>query len=86
MFRFFRTCLGGVSFANLDEVTAESGMEFGSITAVGLPADCQILIDSFVQDPDEVVIASGKIDSKIKTTPAVLSSLPNAHFIDNLAK
>lgn len=75
-----------VSFANLDEVTEETGMEFGSITAVGLPADYQILVDSSVQNLSEVVIGSGKVDSKIKTTPAVLASLPNCRFIENLAK
>ena len=34
-----------ISFARLDDAVALTGMEFGGITAVGLPADWPVLVD-----------------------------------------
>ncbi len=47
------------SFAPMDEAVALTGMEYGGITPVGLPADWPILIDAAVARAPEVVIGSG---------------------------
>jgi len=43
----------------MDAATAASGMEYGGITPIGLPADWPILIDEAVVAADRVVIGSG---------------------------
>lgn len=74
------------SFANLDDVIAMTGMEFGSITPVGLPDDWQVLVDSSIKELDEVIVGGGRVDAKFKTTPQTLAELPHAKFVDHLAK
>lgn len=74
------------SLANLDDVIAITCMEFGSITPVGLPDDWQVLIDSSVKELDEVIIGGGHVDAKFKTKPQILTQLPHAKFVDQLAK
>ncbi|MDK4679238.1 YbaK/EbsC family protein [Kingella negevensis] len=48
-----------VSFAPLPEVIAATGMEFGSITPVGLPENWAVLIDSSVLQLENVMISGG---------------------------
>ena len=38
------------SFAPMDTATGETGMEYGGITPIGLPADWPLLVDSAVVD------------------------------------
>ena len=74
------------SFAPMDEAVALTGMEYGGITPLGLPADWPILIDAAVARADEVVIGSGIRASKLFLPGAVLAALPNAEVIDGLAR
>jgi len=67
-----------VSFASMERAVEESGMEYGGITPIGLPAEWPILIDPDVAKLDHVIIGSGIRGSKILTTGAVLTQLPNA--------
>src|SRR6185437_11101347 len=53
------------SFAPMDEAVSLSGMEYGGITPIGLPADWPILVDAAVLQRDVVVIGSGVRRSKI---------------------
>ena len=48
-----------ISFAAMDVAVAETGMEYGGITPVGLPAGWPILVDERVNATDLVVIGSG---------------------------
>jgi prolyl-tRNA editing enzyme YbaK/EbsC (Cys-tRNA(Pro) deacylase) len=73
------------SFAPMDDAVELSGMEFGGITPIGLPADWPILIDRAVLDRDVVVIGSGLRRSKIALPSAALADLPGAEVIDGLA-
>jgi len=73
------------SFASMDEAVALTGMEYGGITPIGLPADWPVLIDRAVLDRDLVVIGSGLRRSKIALPPAALAALPGAEVIDGLA-
>lgn len=72
------------SFAPMDEAVKLTGMEYGGITPVGLPADWPILIDKLVADSLEVVIGSGIRKSKLITSGNFLASLPNSAILDGL--
>ena len=73
------------SFAPMDDAVALTGMEYGGITPIGLPADWPVLIDRAVLDRDVVVIGSGLRRSKIALPSAALAELPGAEVIDGLA-
>jgi prolyl-tRNA editing enzyme YbaK/EbsC (Cys-tRNA(Pro) deacylase) len=73
------------SFAPVDVAVAETGMEYGGITAIGLPADWPILVDAAVAATPEVVIGSGVRHSKIALPGAALGALPNARVVEGLA-
>lgn len=73
------------SFAPMDDAVALSGMEFGGITAIGLPAEWPVLIDAAVLERDMVVIGSGLRRSKLALPPAALAELPGAEVISGLA-
>ena len=74
------------SFAPMDEAVALTGMEYGGITPLGLPADWPILVDAAVARADEVVIGSGIRGGKLFLPGAVLAALPNAEVIEGLAR
>jgi prolyl-tRNA editing enzyme YbaK/EbsC (Cys-tRNA(Pro) deacylase) len=73
------------SFAPMEEAVTLTGMEFGGITPIGLPAPWPILIDRAVLDRDVVVIGSGLRRSKIALPSAALTELPSAEAVDGLA-
>jgi prolyl-tRNA editing enzyme YbaK/EbsC (Cys-tRNA(Pro) deacylase) len=73
------------SFAPMDDAVALTGMEYGGITPIGLPADWPVLIDRAVLDRDIVVIGSGLRRSKIALPPAALAELPQAEVVEGLA-
>lgn len=73
------------SFASMDDAVALTGMEYGGITPIGLPADWPVLIDRAVLGRELVVIGSGLRRSKIALPPAALAELPGAEVIDGLA-
>ncbi len=54
-----------ISFAPMDSAVSLTGMEYGGITPVGLPADWPILIDLNVVDQQRVIIGSGVRGSKL---------------------
>jgi prolyl-tRNA editing enzyme YbaK/EbsC (Cys-tRNA(Pro) deacylase) len=74
------------SFAPMDTAVAETGMEYGGITPIGLPAAWPILVDSRITAKPYVIIGSGVRHSKIALPGAALSRLPGAEVIENLAK
>ena len=74
------------SFAPADDAVARTGMEYGGITPIGLPADWPILIDARVAGTPYVVIGSGVRRSKIALPGESLARLPNAVVLDGLAQ
>jgi prolyl-tRNA editing enzyme YbaK/EbsC (Cys-tRNA(Pro) deacylase) len=62
-----------------------TGMEYGGITPIGLPAEWPVLIDAAVLGREVVVIGSGIRASKLALPAAALASLPGAEVIDALA-
>jgi prolyl-tRNA editing enzyme YbaK/EbsC (Cys-tRNA(Pro) deacylase) len=73
-----------VSFAAMDTAVAETGMQYGGITPVGLPPDWPILVDAAVAAADVVVVGSGVRRSKLWVPGAALATLPGADVLDNL--
>ncbi|MGI5163371.1 YbaK/EbsC family protein [Spirillospora sp. CA-253888] len=70
-----------ISFAPMDEATGRTGMEYGGITPVGLPADWPILVDEAVAAAPHVVIGSGLRRSKLLVPGKALAALPGAEVI-----
>jgi prolyl-tRNA editing enzyme YbaK/EbsC (Cys-tRNA(Pro) deacylase) len=73
------------SFLATDRATAESEMEYGGITPLGLPAEWRLLVDSRVLDIDVAVIGSGVRRSKLLLPGALAGELPSAEVIEGLA-
>ena len=67
-----------ISFAPHDDAVGHTGMEFGGITPVGLPAGWPVLVDEAVATAGEVVIGSGLRRSKLLLTGEQLLTLPGA--------
>ena len=71
-----------ISFAAMDTAVSLTGMEYGGITPVGLPADWPILVDQNVADQERVIIGSGIRGSKLLAASDVLAVLPAAEVLD----
>jgi prolyl-tRNA editing enzyme YbaK/EbsC (Cys-tRNA(Pro) deacylase) len=74
------------SFAPMDQAVSASGMEYGAITPVGLPADWTILVDSKVIEQPMVVIGAGIRSAKLVLPGKVLATLPNVQVLEGLGK
>jgi prolyl-tRNA editing enzyme YbaK/EbsC (Cys-tRNA(Pro) deacylase) len=74
------------SFAAMDDAVEQTGMEYGGITPVGLPAAWPVLVDARVADTATVVIGSGVRRSKLVLPGKLLASLPGARVIEGLAR
>lgn len=75
-----------VSFAPLDEVLAATGMEYGGITPIGLPAEYKILIDSRIAVMDRLIVGGGYRRSKLSVPGKALAELANATVVEDLGK
>jgi prolyl-tRNA editing enzyme YbaK/EbsC (Cys-tRNA(Pro) deacylase) len=73
------------SFAPMDDAVRLTGMEYGGITPIGLPAGWALLIDSRIPSLPSAIVGSGLRASKIALPGAVLAALPGAQVIDGLA-
>jgi len=74
------------SFASLDAAVAETGMEYGGITPVGLPTSWPILVDAAVAAAPRVVVGSGVRRSKLSLPGKALAELPGAVVLDGLGR
>ena len=73
------------SFLPLERAVAESSMEYGGITPVGLPAGWRLLVDARVADIEVAVIGSGLRRSKLLVPGTQLTELPGAEVVEGLA-
>jgi prolyl-tRNA editing enzyme YbaK/EbsC (Cys-tRNA(Pro) deacylase) len=71
-----------VSFADRETATALTGMEFGGITAFGLPADWRVLVDAAVMGREEVVMGAGFRAAKLLLPPGMLKALPTVELAE----
>ncbi|HUS26311.1 MAG TPA: YbaK/EbsC family protein [Nevskiaceae bacterium] len=75
-----------ISFAPMDKAVEQTGMEYGGITPIGLPADWPILIDSAVIAHPRIIIGSGLRRSKLIVPGKALAELPSALILENLGR
>ena len=74
------------SFAPMDAAVAETGMEYGGITPLGLPEGWPILIDAAVAAAPRVVVGSGVRRSKLALPGLALAGLPGAVVLADLGR
>lgn len=74
------------SFLAMERAVAESSMEHGGITPVGLPEGWRVLVDRRVLAAEVLVLGSGVRRSKLLLPGALLGSLPGAEVVDDLAR
>ncbi|WP_406204958.1 YbaK/EbsC family protein [Streptomyces decoyicus] len=72
------------SFAPMDKAVGDSGMEYGGITPIGLPADWPLLVDAAVADIPYALIGSGSRRGKLIVPGKALAELPGATVLDGL--
>ncbi|WP_198961251.1 YbaK/EbsC family protein [Pseudonocardia sp. MH-G8] len=74
------------SFAPMDDAVAHTGMEYGGITAVGLPEGWPLLVDAAVAVAPAVVIGSGIRGSKLALPGELAARLPGAEVVEGLGR
>jgi prolyl-tRNA editing enzyme YbaK/EbsC (Cys-tRNA(Pro) deacylase) len=72
------------SFMDRERAVELSGMEFGGITPIGLPAQWPVLVDSAVASTPLVIVGSGIRRSKLILPGALFAVLPNSEIADGL--
>lgn len=65
-----------LSFAKREQAVEHSAMEFGGITAFGLPDDWRILVDAAVFERAQIVMGAGVRSAKLLLAPDVLRAWP----------
>ncbi|SEM59241.1 YbaK/EbsC family protein [Streptacidiphilus jiangxiensis] len=73
------------SFAPMDAAVAETGMEYGGITPLGLPGGWPLLIDEAVAAAPHVLVGSGRRRGKLILPGRALAALPGAEVVPGLA-
>ncbi|MFC5665844.1 YbaK/EbsC family protein [Kitasatospora misakiensis] len=73
------------SFAPMDTAVEATGMEYGGITPVGLPADWPLLVDAAVAAVPFVLVGSGRRRGKLILPGRVAAALPGAVVLPDLA-
>jgi prolyl-tRNA editing enzyme YbaK/EbsC (Cys-tRNA(Pro) deacylase) len=74
------------SFLSMDAAVALTGMEYGGITPVGLPAGWPLRVDGAVARSELVVVGSGVRHSKLVLPGAALAGLPGAVVVEGLGR
>jgi prolyl-tRNA editing enzyme YbaK/EbsC (Cys-tRNA(Pro) deacylase) len=74
------------SFAPMETAVELTGMEYGGITPIGLPADWPVFVDEAVAAAPRVVIGSGVRRSKLTLPGAAAPSLPGAVVLAGLGR
>jgi prolyl-tRNA editing enzyme YbaK/EbsC (Cys-tRNA(Pro) deacylase) len=74
------------SFLNHDRAVAETGMEYGGITPVGIPASWRLFVDAAALEIETAIIGSGIRGSKLFLPGRLLGLLPGAEVIPDLAR
>ena len=73
------------SFLPTERAVAETGMEYGGITPLGLPAGWRLLVDARVAATPHVVVGSGVRHSKIVLLGDALAAVPDVEVVEGLA-
>jgi prolyl-tRNA editing enzyme YbaK/EbsC (Cys-tRNA(Pro) deacylase) len=76
--------VGKVSFARAEETAELTGMMIGGVTALALPPELPIYIDPGLMDLDYIILGGGSRSIKIKVSPEIFNSIPNAQVVEGL--
>jgi prolyl-tRNA editing enzyme YbaK/EbsC (Cys-tRNA(Pro) deacylase) len=74
------------SFAAMETAVELTGMEYGGITPIGLPAGWPVFVDEVAAAQPRVVIGSGIRGSKLTLPGAALARLPAAAVLAGLGR
>lgn len=74
------------SFAATQTAVDLTGMEYGGITPIGLPAGWLVLVDAAAAATPQVIIGSGVRRSKLALAGKSLAGLPGAQVIEGLGR
>lgn len=74
------------SFLPVDRAVAESGMEHGGITPLGLPDTWRVLVDEVLLAEPVVVLGSGVRSSKLLVAGHLLAELPHVEVVAGLGR
>ncbi len=74
------------SFLSMDRAVAESRMEYGGITPVGLPSAWRLLVDAAATTVPAAMIGSGVRRSKLILPGDALADLPGAEVVEGLGR
>ncbi len=70
-----------LSFTAHDDAVGRTGMEYGGITPIGLPADWPVLVDEAVTTAGSVILGSGIRGSKLLVEGSALRRLHAAQIL-----
>ncbi|MFF0833978.1 MULTISPECIES: YbaK/EbsC family protein [unclassified Streptomyces] len=73
-----------VSLMAREDAVAESRMEYGSITVIGLPEEWPVLVDSTLAEAKEVIIGSGRVNAKLQLPGVALVAMSKAIVLEGL--
>jgi prolyl-tRNA editing enzyme YbaK/EbsC (Cys-tRNA(Pro) deacylase) len=74
------------TFLSMDRAVEETGMEYGGITPVGLPAGWRVFVDAACLDIEVAIIGSGVRRSKLLLPGHRLGDLPGAEILQGLGR
>ena len=72
------------SFLPMSDAVERTGMEYGGITPVGLPADWRLFVDASLAEEPVVVIGSGLRRSKLLLPGRLLVDIPRVEVVTGL--
>lgn len=75
-----------VSFAPMENAVSLSGMEYGAITPIGLPAAWPILVDKAAADSESVIVGAGVRAAKLLVPGSLFASIPNVQILEGLGQ
>jgi len=61
-------------------------MELGGVTPFALPSDLPLWIDNRVLNCEQIILGGGNRSSKLLLAPTELHKIPQAEFVEDLAK
>jgi prolyl-tRNA editing enzyme YbaK/EbsC (Cys-tRNA(Pro) deacylase) len=73
------------SFAPQELACEVTGMEYGGITVIGLPADLPVWIDETVTQRQQIIIGGGNRSTKVLLSPSQLLKVSSVEVVPGLA-
>ena len=74
------------SFMSREDAVARSGMEFGAITPMGLPAEWPIYVDAAIALTPLLIVGSGIRRSKLVIPGDLFARLPGVELVEGLGR